>query len=242
MTRQSAYTQLSMFDTPPARRTIREALPESCLPENRVKEVGFPGLSDVEVLQVLIPRQYADSAAELLKRAGGTLAGLLQMHEAEIAAVPGIGEKGALAIKAALEIGRRLPLCASEGKPQVRSPEDVFARLYDVANSDQEHFIVFLLDARHQIVDRVNLYKGNVSTAMVRIGEVFKEAVRRNAAAIIIAHNHPSGDPTPSPEDVALTREIAQAGRLLSIELLDHVVVGQGRYISMRERGLGFSQ
>lgn len=233
--------QLQMFDTRPERKTIREALPDDCLPEKRAAMLGVMALSDIELLQLICPRQYADSAAELLKAAGG-LAGLVQMHTAEIAAFPGIGEKGALAIKAALEVGRRLVTQAAENKPQVRSPEDLFSLLFDLTTADQEHLVVLLFDARHQVVERVNVYKGSVNMAQVRIAEVFKDAIRRNAAAIAVAHNHPSGDPSPSPEDVALTREIVQAGRLLSIDVLDHIVIGQNRYVSLRERGLGFDK
>jgi len=96
------------------------------------------------------------------------------------------------------------------------------------------------LDTRHQIIRQVLVYQGRVDTSLVRVAEVFREAVRENCAGLIAVHNHPSGDPTPSPEDVAVTKEIVAAGRLLSIEVLDHLVIGRQRYVSMRERGLGF--
>jgi len=99
---------------------------------------------------------------------------------------------------------------------------------------------VLFLDTRNRILGSEPIYKGSLNQSQVRIGEVFREAVRRNCAAVIVAHNHPSGDPAPSPEDVAVTRDLVAAGKLLGIELIDHLIIGQGRWISLRERGLGF--
>src|SRR5690606_32309380 len=105
---------------------------------------------------------------------------------------------------------------------------------------EQEHFTVLFLDTRNRVTDEETLYVGSLNTSLVRIAEVFRGAVRRNCAAVIVAHNHPSGDPTPSPEDVALTRRLVDAGKLLEIEVLDHLVIGNNRYVSLRERALGF--
>jgi DNA repair protein RadC len=106
---------------------------------------------------------------------------------------------------------------------------------------EQEHLRVILLDRRNRVLETVEVYKGSVNSSQVRVGELFKDAIRLNASAIIVAHNHPSGDPTPSPDDVAVTRAIVQAGKLLDVDVLDHMVIGQGRWISMKERGLGFA-
>ncbi len=106
---------------------------------------------------------------------------------------------------------------------------------------EQEHLRVLLLDTRNRVLDIVEVYQGSVNTSQVRVGEVFKAAIRRNATAVVIVHNHPSGDPTPSPDDLAVTRACVQAGKLMDVEVLDHLVIGQGRYVSMKERGLGFS-
>jgi DNA repair protein RadC len=100
---------------------------------------------------------------------------------------------------------------------------------------------VLLLDTRNHVLDIVEVYQGSVNTSQIRVGEVFKAAIRRNATAVIVVHNHPSGDPTPSPDDLAVTRALVQAGKLLDLELLDHVIIGQGRSTSMKERGLGFT-
>lgn len=97
-----------------------------------------------------------------------------------------------------------------------------------------------LLDVRNRVLDIVEVYHGSLNTSQVRVGELFKAAIRRNAAAIIVVHNHPSGDPTPSPDDIAITRAIVQAGKLLDVDVLDHLVIGGGRYISLKERGIGF--
>jgi len=106
---------------------------------------------------------------------------------------------------------------------------------------EQEHLRVMLLDRRNRVMEIVDLYRGSVSSSQIRVGEIFREAIRKNASAIIVAHNHPSGDPTPSPDDVAVTRAILQAGKLLDVDVLDHLVIGQGRWVSLKERGLGFS-
>jgi len=99
---------------------------------------------------------------------------------------------------------------------------------------------VILLDTRNRVLEIVEVYKGSINTTQVHVGELFKPAVRRGAAALVVIHNHPSGDPTPSPDDVAVTRAIVQAGKLLDVGVLDHIVIGQGRWVSLKERGLGF--
>ena len=112
--------------------------------------------------------------------------------------------------------------------------------LYEMQALEQEHLRTLLLDRRNKVLEVVEVYRGSVNSSQVRVGEVFKEAVRKNASGIIVVHNHPSGDPTPSPDDVAVTRAIVQAGKLLDVDVLDHLVNGQGRWVSLKERGLGF--
>jgi DNA repair protein RadC len=156
----------------------------------------------------------------------------------------GIGAAKAAQIKAAIELGRRLALEAPEERPTVNSPTDAAALVaYEMSALEQEQLRIILLNTRNQVMDIVEVYKGSVNTSQVHIGELFKAAIRRNAAALIVVHNHPSGDPTPSPDDVAVTRSIIQAGKLLDVDVLDHMVIGQGqgRWVSMKERGLGFT-
>jgi DNA repair protein RadC len=220
-------------------------MPATEQPRERLHSLGPAALSDAELLAILLRtgvtgRTVLDLARDLLIAHGG-LQGLLRANTAELTREHGMGPAKAAQVKAALELGRRLLLAAPDERLQIRSPEDVAALLMvEMGSLDQEQLRVILLDTRHQIVRQVLVYQGNVSTSLVRVGELFREAVRENAAAVLIVHNHPSGDPTPSPEDVAVTKEIVQAGRLLSIEVLDHLVVGRQRYVSMKERGVGF--
>ena len=121
------------------------------------------------------------------------------------------------------------------------SPADAAALVsYEMSALEQEHLRVMLLDRRNRVLETVEVYKGSVNSSQVRVGEIFKEAIRKNASCIVIIHNHPSGDPTPSPDDVAVTRAIVQAGKLLDVDVLDHLVIGQGKWVSLKERGLGF--
>jgi DNA repair protein RadC len=105
---------------------------------------------------------------------------------------------------------------------------------------EQEHLRVVLLNTRNEVLGIPEVYKGSVNTSLVRVGEVFREAVRRNCPAVVVVHNHPSGDPTPSADDLSMTRQMVEAGRLLDIEVLDHLIIGHGRYVSLKEQGLGF--
>jgi DNA repair protein RadC len=144
-------------------------------------------------------------------------------------------------IKAAFELGRRLLLSAPDERPQIRAPADAANILMsDMSLLEQEQLRVMLLDTRNRVLATPVVYVGSLNMTMIRVSEVFREAIRQNSAAIIVAHNHPSGDPSPSPEDVAVTREIITAGRLLDIEVLDHLVIGQQRFVSLKERGLAF--
>lgn len=210
-------------------------------PVNRLREVGPTAISTSELLAVLLQTPDAlHQAQELLARFEG-LPGLVRACEGEIVQVEGIGPAQAVRIQAALEFGRRLLLATTEDRPVVRSPSDVAQLLIaEMAQLEQEHFSEMLLDTRNRIIARFTIYVGSLNASYIRVSEVFREPVRRQAAAIIVAHNHPSGDPTPSPEDVSVTRQLVSAGKLLDIELLDHLVIGRQRFVSLRERGLGF--
>ena len=134
-------------------------------------------------------------------------------------------------------------LIAPEPRTQIKSPADVAGLLLcELRYLDQEQLRTVLLDTKNRVQAIPTIYVGSLNTSMVRVGELFKAALQWNSAALIVVHNHPSGDPTPSPEDVLLTREIVAAGQLLDIDVLDHLVIGHGKYVSMREKGLGFSK
>ena len=179
-------------------------------------------------------------AERLLAQFGG-LPGLAQASLDELCAAHGMGEAKATQVKAALELGRRLLATAPHERPQVRSPADVASLLMvEMGLLEQEHLRVVLLDTKNHVVRVATIYTGSLNTAVLRVGEVFREAIRANCASLIVVHNHPSGDPTPSPEDVRVTEQLVEAGKLLDIDVLDHVVIGRNRYVSLKERGLGF--
>jgi hypothetical protein len=134
-------------------------------------------------------------------------------------------------------------LITPDPRTQIKSPADVAGLLlFELSYLDQEQLRTVLLDTKNRVQCIPTIYQGSLNASMVRVGELFRAALQWNSAALIVAHNHPSGDPTPGPEDVLLTREIVQAGKLLDVEVLDHLVIGQGKFVSMRERGLGFAK
>lgn len=163
-------------------------------------------------------------------------------HAHELQELPGIGQATATRFKAAFELGRRLPMATPKDRIVVRSPADAaHLLLSEMGMLEQEELRVVLLDTRNNMIATRMVYKGSLNATIVRTAEIFREAIRRNAAAVVLVHNHPSGDPSPSPEDVAVTRSIIKAGQLLDIEVLDHLVIGQQRFVSLKERDLAFN-
>lgn len=224
--------------------TVKE-MPTDERPRERLARMGAQALSTAELLAIILRTGVGGEnvlamAGRILAQFNG-LAGLARADFSELAAVHGLGPAKSAQVMAALELGRRLMAEAPEERWQIRSPGDAARVLMPALGYlEQEQFAVLYLDTRNRVVAQEMLYKGSLNTSLVRIAEVFRGAVRRNCAALIVAHNHPSGDPNPSPEDVALTRRLIEAGKLLDIEVLDHLVIGQNRYISLRERALGF--
>ncbi len=224
--------------------TIKE-LPAGERPRERLQHYGAQALSTAELLAIIL-RTGVDGenvvrlAERLLAQFDG-LPGLARASFDELCQVKGLGPAKVAQLQAALELGRRLQVATPDARPVVQSPADV-AHLVgsEMAFLPQEEFWVLHLDTRNRVQRIQRLYRGSLNQATVRVAEVFRDAVRANAAAIIAVHNHPSGDPSPSPQDVALTRSLVEAGRLLDIPLLDHLIIGHGRWISMKERGLGF--
>ncbi len=222
-------------------------LPAGEQPRERLRDYGPAALSDAELLAILLRVGVAGTnvvqlAQQLLVERGGW-PGLLRADYADLCQRRGIGEAKAATLKAALEIGRRLLLTEHEQRFQIKSPTDAAQLLMlEMSHLDQEQLRTVLLDTKNRVQTICTIYIGSLNASFIRIGEIFKEALKRNSAALIVAHNHPSGDPTPSPEDVLVTREIVAAGKLLDVEVLDHLVIGQGRFVSLRERGLGFTK
>ena len=221
-------------------------LHESDRPRERLAALGPQALSNAELIAILLRVGVTgENAVRVGQRLLNKFHGLSGLHRApfmELMDQHGLGEAKASQIKAAIELGRRLTLESPEERPAINSPADAAALVqYEMSALEQEHLRVILLDRRNRVMETVDVYKGSVNSSQVRVGEIFKEAVRKNSSALIVIHNHPSGDPTPSPDDVAVTRAIVQAGKLLDVEVLDHLVIGQGKWVSLKERGLGFA-
>jgi DNA repair protein RadC len=216
-------------------------------PRERLATHGPQALRDAELLAILfrsgLPGMSAIELSDSLLNETGGLAGLQRLPYESLCRHRGIGPAKAAQLLSAVEIGRRLAEAgAGEAQPSLQSPEDVYQRVkYGMQSLQQEHLRVLLLDTRNRLLRECDVYVGSLNTSMVRIGEVFREAIQRGAASMIVVHNHPSGDPSPSPEDVAVTRALVQAGELLDIEVLDHVVIGRGGYTSLKSKGLGFA-
>jgi len=220
-------------------------LDEAERPRERLQRLGAQALSSAELLAILLRvGVHGENAVQVGQRLMQTFGGLPGLHRAsfdEVRAQRGIGEAKAAQVKAAIELGRRLTAEVPDERSAVHSPQDAADLVrYEMSALEQEELRVLLLDNRNRLIAVEAVYRGSVNSSQVRVGELFKAAVRRNAAALIVVHNHPSGDPTPSPDDVAVTRAIVQAGKLLDIDVLDHLVIGAGKFISLKERGLGF--
>ncbi len=223
--------------------TIRE-MPHSERPRERLRSLGAQALSTTELIATILgsggTRGSAIQCAQLvLAHAGGSLGRLATMPLAALTRVQGVGQARATAVHAALELGRRLSLEARDAGVPLRGPQEVAAiyapRLQDLP---VEEFHVAVLDAQHRLERDVLVSRGLLNSSLVHPREVFREAIAERAAAVILVHNHPSGDPTPSAEDRVVTAQLVAAGRLLDIPVHDHIIVGRGRYMSFAEAGL----
>jgi DNA repair protein RadC len=229
----------------PRPRRLRE-LPPDERPRERLLGRGPAALANAELIGLLwgsgsAAGNVVDLATEALARHGG-VSGLANAAPAELERLPGVGPARAAALLAAFELGRRLLTDWPVGRWQARTPRDVADRLLlQMGRLEREELRVVLLNTKNVAVDLVTVYQGNVSASVVRIGELFRDAVRRNANGLILVHNHPSGDPTPSPDDLHLTAEAVAAGRLLDVAVLDHLIIGHDAYVSLRDRGVAFA-
>jgi DNA repair protein RadC len=227
----------------PLPRSIRE-MPHTERPRERMRSVGAQALSTTELIATILGSGgtggSAIACARLILDLGdGSLGRLAGMPLAALTRVRGVGSARATAVHAALELGRRMAGEAREAGAPLRSPRDVAAafspRLQDLP---VEEFHVAILDAQHRLERDVLITRGLLNSSLVHPREVFREAIAERAAAVILVHNHPSGDPTPSAEDRAVTEQLVAAGRLLDIPVHDHIIVGRGRYVSFAEAGL----
>lgn len=224
--------------------TVRD-LPSDERPRERLLRYGAGTLQTSELLAIILRvgttrENVIELSARLLRDYGG-LGGLASADAAALCAEHGLGDAKAAQLKAALELGRRLMVIAPEERPQITRPQDVANLvLGEMGYLTQEQLRVLCLDTKNRVVFQQTVYQGTVNSSAVRAAEVLRPAVMRNCVGVVVVHNHPSGDPTPSPEDVRTTQQLRQAGDLLDIELLDHIVVAHNRFVSLKERGLGF--
>jgi DNA repair protein RadC len=227
-------------------RVIREVPPDE-RPRERLAMRGAGGLSAAELIGLLWGsgsrgRSAVDLASNALASHDG-LTGLARATDRELEALEGIGTAKAAQLIAAFELGRRLMADWPAARWTIRSPGDVADRLLlQMGRLEREELRVVLLNTKNVVLRVATVYQGNVSSSLVRVGELFRDAVRLNASGQILVHNHPSGDPTPSPHDLHLTAEALAAGRLLDIDLLDHLIVGHDAWVSLRDRGVSFDR
>jgi DNA repair protein RadC len=216
-------------------------LPPELRPRERLLAHGPDGLSTAELVAVLLgtgsrTRSALEVASDLIGRYHG-LARLSDAGVRELCGVDGIGPVKALHLRAAFELGRRLRELPGRRRPAVSGPGDAARVVMDrLRFAEVERFLVLLLNTRHEVLDAVEVTRGGLASSPVHPREVFKAAVREGAAAVILVHNHPSGDPAPSRADLAVTTRLCRAAALMGIPVLDHVIIGDGRWVSLRER------
>ncbi|WP_010270861.1 RadC family protein [Paenibacillus senegalensis] len=217
-------------------------IPQEDRPRERMQRFGAQVLSNSELLAILLRTgSYQESAVTLAQRLlseAGSLHGLVGMSVEQLTQLKGIGLAKALQVKAGIELGRRLAASSQEAKVQIRSPRDVFSLLSEeMRYLQKEHFVCLFLNTKNHVLARETLSIGSLNASIVHPREVFHAAIRRSSASIICVHNHPSGDPSPSPEDIEVTARLADAGRIVGIEVLDHIIIGDNKYCSLKEKG-----
>lgn len=229
--------------TPSYSCPVVKALPLREQPGARVR-ADSAACTTLELLAALIGGPQQIEIAQRLLTHFGSLPKVLAAPPTFLSEISGIGPMTAARLRAAIELGARVATLTGDQRPQIRGVADAAELLMpQMCRLEQEHFKVVLLDTRMYVIDIINLYVGSVNEQVIRVAEVFREAIRHNATAILLAHNHPSSDVSPSPEDVSATRAIISAGRLLDVELVDHLIIsGRGKhaYWSMKEHGVAF--
>lgn len=211
-------------------------------PRERLIRQGAQSLSNQELIAILL--RTGTKEESVLALANRVLNYFEKLHELkyatleEIVSIKGIGEAKAVQLLAAIELGRRLSQKQIDGRYVIRSPQDAATFLMpDMSSLQQEHFVVLFLNVKNQILHKQTIFIGSLNSSIVHPREIFREAVKRSAASIICAHNHPSGVPTPSPEDIDVTKRLQEAGFIIGIELIDHLIIGDHQFISLKEKG-----
>jgi DNA repair protein RadC len=212
----------------------------------RLARLGLQALSNTELIAILlrvgVEGDNVVQVGQRLLNKYGSIRGLYRADYTILLDEHRLLEAKTSALKAAIELSRCQNLKAPEERPSINRPKDVADLVrYEMQALEKEHLRVILIDTRNHVFEILEVYRGSLIASVVRVAEIFTPAVRRNAASILVVHNHPSGDPSPSPEEVTITQRLVEAGKLMEIKILDHIIVGQGRYVSMKERGLSFT-
>jgi DNA repair protein RadC len=219
-------------------------MPQDDRPRERLLQQGSDALSSAELLAIILRTGTAEE--NVLQLAGRILAqynglqGLARISTDELANIKGVGKVKAIQVVAALEFGRRANMIQTDERPQITKAADAAQLVTDMRHLQQEQIRVILLDSSRRVIAIPTVYIGTVNMSVLRVSEIYREAILRNSPAVIMVHNHPSGQPMPSPEDINLTRTLFAAGELLDIQLIDHLIIAQDGWKSLRELGLGF--
>ncbi|SHG73710.1 DNA repair protein RadC [Virgibacillus chiguensis] len=217
-------------------------VPKDDRPRERLLKVGPGQVSNAELLAIILGSgTKSESVLSLSNRLLMHFEGLKLLNDAtieELIAIKGIGRAKGVLVLAAIELGKRMNGFQSGDRYVIRSPEDGADYIMeDMRILNQEHFVALFLNTKNQVIHRQTIFIGSLNASIVHPREVFREAVKRSAASIIVAHNHPSGDPTPSQEDIHVTRRLVESGKMIGIELIDHIIIGNRKFVSLKEKG-----
>ncbi len=222
--------------------TIKD-LPADERPRERLVRYGAEALSNAELLAIILrvgTQEYSaiGLAEHMLSRFNG-LKGIATSSVEDLSRIKGLGIAKAAQIKAMAELGKRLAASVGHSRPTIRSPQDAADLVMpELRDEPQEHFKGIFLNSKNEVLKIRTITIGSLDASMIAPRELFRDAISTNSASVIIAHNHPSGDPTPSQEDITVSKRLSEAGKVVGIEVLDHLVIGEGRWVSLKERGL----
>lgn len=222
--------------------SIKE-LPSDERPRERLVKYGAEALSNAELLAIILrvgTQEYSaiGLAEHMLGRLNG-IRGIASASVEELSSIKGLGTAKSAQIKAMVELGKRLAVSVGDTRPSIRSPQDAVDILMPYLRDEpQENFVAIFVNTKNEVLRTKSITTGTLDSSLITPRELFREAISMNSASVIIAHNHPSGDPTPSREDIATTKRICQTGEVIGIEVLDHLIIGDGRWLSLKTQGL----
>lgn len=217
-------------------------VPREDRPRERLAKLGAAHVSNQELLAILLGTGTRDESVQsLAERVLMHFEGIRLLQDCtleELTAIKGIGNVKAVTLLAAVELGKRINQLKPQDRYCIRSPEDgADFVMEEMRLLKQEHFVCLFLNTKNQVIHRQTIFIGSLNSSIVHPREIFREAVKRAAASIICCHNHPSGDPSPSQEDIHVTKRLAECGKMIGIELLDHLVIGDHKFVSLKEKG-----